>query len=71
MTTTEDRTNSGIRELTREEWHELFDARARALIDMSGAEFLRRYDAGEFDDIEDTPEHPEIIDLVMIRPFDL
>jgi hypothetical protein len=36
---------------------------------MSGEEFLRRYDAGEFDDIFDDPDHPEILHLAMLRSF--
>ncbi len=56
-------------ELTREEARALFDARAREWMGMSGEEFLRRYDAGEFDEIFDDPDHPEVLDLVMMRPF--
>jgi hypothetical protein len=34
--------------LTPEEERQLFDTRARAIMGMSGEEFLRRLDAGEF-----------------------
>jgi hypothetical protein len=61
--------DDGVRFLSREEARELFDARARELMGMSGEEFLQRYDAGEFDEIEDTPEDPGIIHLLMIRPL--
>ena len=56
-------------ELTREEARALFDARAREWMGMSGEEFLRRLDAGEFDNIFDDPNHPEILDLAMMRAF--
>ena len=47
----------------------LFDAESQKLMGMSGEEFLRRYDAGEFDDILDDSEHLEIMRLAMMRSF--
>src|SRR5687768_9052541 len=41
----------GIRWLSDEEAHAMFDAEARQVMGMSGEEFLRRFDAGEFDDM--------------------
>ena len=58
-----------VGELTPEEGRAFFDARAREWMGMSGEEFLRRLDAGEFDDIFDDPDHPEILDLFMLRSF--
>ena len=58
-----------VQVLTREESRAYFDQQARELMGMSGAEFLRRYDAGEFDDILDDIDHMEIMRLVMLRPF--
>ncbi len=58
-----------LRFLDKDEGREYFDARARELMGMSGEEFLRRLDAGEFDDIFDDPNHPEVLHLAMMRPF--
>jgi len=69
MAARSDRRDGGVRFLSRKEGWELFDARARELMGMSGEEFLRRYDAGEFDEIEDSPDDPGVIHLVMIMPF--
>jgi hypothetical protein len=38
-------------------------------MNMSGEEFLRRYDAGEFDDILDDSDHPDLMYLAMLIPF--
>jgi hypothetical protein len=48
---------------------EMFDQEARDRVGMSGEEFLRRYDAGEFRDLEDTPEGRKVSYLVMLIPF--
>ena len=56
-------------ELSREEARAFFDEQARKLMGMSGDEFLRRYDAGEFDEQFDDPDHPEILQLWMMRSF--
>jgi hypothetical protein len=45
----------GVKELTADEARAHFDAQARRLLGMSGAEFLRRLDAGEFTDQVDLP----------------
>jgi hypothetical protein len=55
-----------IQELTREEGHELFDKVAQREMGMSGEEFLRRWDAGEF---HDEDEHPEAVNVSMLIPF--
>ena len=57
----------GIKELTAEEARAYFDAQARRLVGMSGEEFLRRLDAGEFDDLVDQPG--PIGNLEMLSPF--
>ena len=46
-----------------------FDEQARALMSISGAEFLRRWDAGEFEACADDPERPEIMHLALLIPF--
>ena len=60
-----------VYEMTLEEQREQFDARARALMGISGEEFLRRLDAGEYDEIIDSTSHPHGLDIVyleMMRP---
>ena len=57
--------------LTPEQEREQFDARARELMGISGEEFLRRLDAGEYDEIIDKGSHPHGLDVVyleMMRP---
>ena len=54
-----------IQWLTHEEALEVFDARAREIAGMSGEEFLRRWDAGEFPDPDGTP----LMRLVMLIPL--
>ncbi len=71
MAETAERTESTIRWLTDEEARAIFDQKARATMGMSGEEFLRRYDAGEFNDHPDTSaqEDLDFWRLVMTIPF--
>jgi cell division protein FtsB len=55
--------------VSEDESRAMFDERARELLGMSGDEFLRRYDAGEYDGIADDPDHPEIMRLVALVPL--
>ncbi len=55
--------------LTPEETRQVFDTQAREVMAMSGEEFIRRWDAGEFRDIADDGERPEIMRLAMLIPF--
>ena len=59
----------GIHIVTAEEGRALFDYKARQYLDISGEEFLRRWDAGEYRPIADTPEGRKIGRLVMMLPF--
>ncbi|HZO29406.1 MAG TPA: hypothetical protein VFH48_25810 [Chloroflexota bacterium] len=59
----------GIRFLDDDEAHALFDAQAHELVGMSGEEFLRRLDAGEWRDVIDDPRRPELSFLVSLRPL--
>ena len=52
--------------MTVEESRSLFDRQVRLALDMSGDEFLRKWDAGEFG--EDT-DRPEIMRLALLIPF--
>ncbi len=59
-----------IREITREEGRELFDRNARHHLGISGEEFLRRWDAGEYDDPDDrTKNGPEVMEVASLLPI--
>jgi hypothetical protein len=62
-------TDGQVRFLSREEGRVFFDEQARQRLGISGEEFLRRWDAGEYDAIFDDPDHPEIVELYMLMPF--
>ena len=68
MTDVDKQTTSGIQWLTDEETRAIFDAEARKVMGMSGEEFLRRYDAGDFDEVPDDWEHMDFMRLVMMIP---
>jgi len=55
--------------LSAEEARRAFDYQARATLNMSGEEFVRRWEAGEFDEIADTAGHRHIIKLAMLIPW--
>lgn len=52
---TAERTEPTIRDLSPEESRAFFDAKARSLLGISGDEFLRRWNAGDYDEIADDP----------------
>ena len=54
-------------ELTRAEGRVLFDKAARELLGISGPEFLRRLDAGEYPECGCCPH--EVFRLRMLEPF--
>jgi hypothetical protein len=55
-----------IQWLTDEEAKAYFDESAREMLGMSGEEFIRRWNAGEWDGIADTPEHWDKLYLAML-----
>lgn len=62
-------TNANVRELSRDEGRELFDRQAQRYLDMTGDEFLKKWDAGEFGDPDDrTKNPPGVMQLVMLLP---
>ena len=61
--------NGQIQWLTDEEGRAFFDAQARRLLQMSGDESLRRWDAGEYDAVADDPGHSEVMQLAVLIPF--
>lgn len=63
--TTHHTADGHIRELSDEQSWELFDSAARYYLDISGDEFLDRWDAGYYDD----PDQLEVMSVVMLLPF--
>lgn len=55
-----------MRMLSKEEAAEAFDQQAHRYLSISGDEFLRAWDAGEFDD---NPDRPEIMRVAMLIPL--
>jgi len=55
--------------LPPEEGRAMVDREARRWLGISGEELLRRWDAGEYRDIPDTPEGWKIMDVVTLIPF--
>jgi hypothetical protein len=53
-------------ELDEEQSRAFFDEKARELLGISGEEFLRRWEAGEYDEIADLPGHWDIMYLAML-----
>lgn len=51
------------------EARELFDRKARALLGISGSEFLRRWDAGQYRRLPETPENRNIMRVAALMPF--
>ncbi|MBA2277023.1 MAG: hypothetical protein H0W06_04605 [Chloroflexia bacterium] len=57
-------------ELSPEEGWAFFDDKARSLLGISGEEFLRRWNAGDYDEIADDGEHADIMYLAMFRAIE-
>ncbi len=55
--------------LTPEEGKAWFDKLIPEMLGMSGEEFLRPYDAGEYANVPDDPEHWNLMEAVMMIPL--
>jgi hypothetical protein len=55
--------------VTPEEGRRIFDEAARTWTGMSGDEFIRRWEAGEYWEIADKPGHRHIGRLIMMMPL--
>ena len=69
MTDTVSQTEQGVHWLSDDEAHAIFDAEARDVMGMSGEEFLRRYDAGDFQDVHQDGENRAFVGLEMLIPW--
>ena len=65
IATTEQRLD-GVKELTPEEGRAFFEDEVRRLLGISGEEFLRRLDAGAYDNVYDDPSHRHIGHLELL-----
>ncbi len=52
-----------------EDGRRMFDEAAREWLGISGEEFIRRYDAGEYADMVETEDNRRVIDLHLLRNF--
>lgn len=59
--------NAGIREISYEEGWALLKEQAQRLLHMGAAEFIRKWQAAEFGDPDET--NPDISSVVMMLPF--
>jgi hypothetical protein len=60
------KTNGYIRDLNEQEGHDFFDRKAQQYLGVSGDEFIRLLEAGEYGDPDDDPR---VMRLVMLLPF--
>jgi hypothetical protein len=66
METTTQGTNGQIRELTREEGLALLDREAQRYLHMSAEQFIKAWEAGDFDE---DPDRPDVMYVAMLLPF--
>jgi hypothetical protein len=55
--------------MPKEEALAFFEREIQRLMGMSGAEFIRRYDAGEYNYLEDIPETRNVLRASFLIPF--
>ena len=66
MATTKREPIEGVQYISAAVEREVFDYQARKLMGMSGKEFLRRWDDGEFRHLFDKPGHEDLTTLAMM-----
>ena len=59
-------TDENFHWLDAEDERQAFDEQARALLGISGEEFLRRLDAGIYDDVRDDIAHRDVMYLSLL-----
>lgn len=60
------RENGHVRDLTEPQAWELFDHAADFFLHIDGAEFIKRWDAGYYDD---DPDDPDVMDVATLLPL--
>jgi hypothetical protein len=66
---TEDDELPGVIYTSPGEGRRMFDEAARIWTGMSGEEFIRRWEAGEFASLPDDLAHRRYVDLILMIPF--
>lgn len=66
MAVTVRQTEQPVRWLDAGQERAFFDRQARALLGISGSEFVRRWQAGAYDDIADDPKYTDMMYLAML-----
>lgn len=59
----------GVTYLTGDAARAFFEKEIQRLLGMSGTEFLRRYDAGEYEDMEETLENRKYLEASFLVHF--
>lgn len=59
----------GVTYLTGEAALAFFEREIQRLMGISGEEFLRRYEAGEYENLEDIPENWNVLRASFLIPF--
>lgn len=59
----------GVTYLTGQAALDYFEREIQRLMGMSGAEFIERYDAGEYETMEDIPENWHVLEAAFLIPF--
>lgn len=62
-------TPEGVTYLTGQAALDYFEQEIQRLMGMSGAEFIERYDAGEYETMEDIPENWHVLEASFLIPF--
>jgi hypothetical protein len=62
---TRSRSAAEVKEATRDEGYAMLDRAAKECLNISGEEFLAKWDAGEYEDLDD----PVITRVAMLIPF--
>ena len=62
--------NGHVKQMSAEESWELFNRQAQRYLNISGEEFIQRWDAGEYGDPDDRSKNPPgVMRLAMLLPF--
>lgn len=55
--------------MPKDEARAFFDREIQRLMGMSGAEFIQRWESGEYEDLEDVPETRHVLKAAFLIPF--
>lgn len=55
--------------MSKEEAQSFFEREIQRLMGMSGAEFIQRWESGEYEDLEDVPETRHVLKAAFLIPF--